>query len=195
MKKPTNWRMEKPQKWLKKDSSIILTSEEPKVAKEKKLTHVNETGTANMVDVGSKPNTERIAEAKAEVYMQGETIALIRDNSFDKGDVIATARIAGIMAAKETSKLIPLCHPLPISQVKVDIQLDEENNSVKIASTVKTNGKTGVEMEALTGASVTALTIYDMCKAVDRGMNFRVWLATKSGGQSGKFAFEPPFSK
>jgi molybdenum cofactor biosynthesis protein MoaC len=186
MKKPTNWRMEKPQKWLKKDSSIILTSEEPKVAKEKKLTHVNETGTANMVDVGSKPNTERIAEAKAEVYMQGETIALIRDNSFDKGDVIA---------AKETSKLIPLCHPLPISQVKVDIQLDEENNSVKIASTVKTNGKTGVEMEALTGASVTALTIYDMCKAVDRGMNFRVWLATKSGGQSGKFAFEPPFSK
>jgi cyclic pyranopterin phosphate synthase len=195
MKKPTNWRMEKPQKWLKKDSSIILTSEEPKVAKEKKLTHVNETGTANMVDVGSKPNTERIAEAKAEVYMQGETIALIRNNSFDKGDVIATARIAGIMAAKETSKLIPLCHPLPISQVKVDIQLDEENNSVKIASTVKTNGKTGVEMEALTGASVTALTIYDMCKAVDRGMNFRVWLATKSGGQSGKFAFEPPFSK
>lgn len=165
------------------------------MAKEKKLTHVNETGTANMVDVGSKPNTERIAEAKAEVYMQGETIALIRNNSFDKGDVIATARIAGIMAAKETSKLIPLCHPLPISQVKVDIQLDEENNSVKIASTVKTNGKTGVEMEALTGASVTALTIYDMCKAVDRGMNFRVWLATKSGGQSGKFAFEPPFSK
>jgi cyclic pyranopterin phosphate synthase len=195
MKKPTNWRMEKPQKWLKKDSSIILTSEEPKVAKEKKLTHVNETGTANMVDVGSKPNTERIAEAKAEVYMQRGTIALIRDNSFDKGDVIATARIAGIMAAKETSKLIPLCHPLPISQVKIDIQLDEENNSVKIASTVKTNSKTGVEMEALTGASVTALTIYDMCKAVDRGMNFRVWLATKSGGQSGKVAFEPPFSK
>ena len=165
------------------------------MSKEKKLTHVNETGAANMVDVGSKPNTERIAEAKAEVYMRGETIALIRDNSLDKGDVIATARIAGIMAAKETSKLIPLCHPLPISQVKVEIQLDEENNSVKIASIVKTNGKTGVEMEALIGASIAALTIYDMCKAVDRGMNFRVWLATKSGGQSGEFVFEPPPSK
>jgi cyclic pyranopterin phosphate synthase len=195
MKKRTNWRIGKLQRWLKKDSSIIFTPEEPKVSKEKKLTHVNETGAANMVDVGSKPNTERIAEAKAEVYMQGETIALIRDNSFDKGDVIATARIAGIMAAKETSKLIPLCHPVPISQVKVDIQLDEENNSVKIASIVKTNGKTGVEMEALIGASITALTIYDMCKAVDRSMNFRVWLATKSGGQSGKFVFEPPSSK
>ena len=106
--------------------------------------------------------------------------------------MIATARIAGIMAAKETSKLIPLCHPLPISQVKVDIQLDEENKRVKIASIVITNGKTGVEMEALTGASITALTIYDMCKAVDRSMNFRVWLAAKSGGQSGNFVFEPP---
>jgi molybdenum cofactor biosynthesis protein MoaC len=192
MKKRTNWRIGKPQGWLKKDSSIIFTSEEPKVSTEKKLTHVNKAGAANMVDVGSKPNTERIAEAKAEVYMEEATIALIRDNSFDKGDVIATARIAGIMAAKETSKLIPLCHPLPISQVKVDIQLDEENKRVKIASIVKTNGKTGVEMEALTGASITALTIYDMCKAVDRSMNFRVWLATKSGGQSGNFVSEPP---
>ena len=165
------------------------------MSKAKKLTHVNETGTANMVDVGSKQSTERIAEARAEVFMQEETMALIRDNSFEKGDVIATARIAGIMAVKETSSLIPLCHPLPISQVKLDFQFDENNRNVKIAATVKTNAKTGVEMEALTGVSIAALTIYDMCKAVDRSMHFHVWLASKSGGQSGDFVFDPPSAR
>ena len=106
--------------------------------------------------------------------------------------MISTARIAGIMAAKETSRLIPLCHPLPISQIKIDIDLDEENSCVNVTTMVKTNAKTGVEMEALTAASITGLTIYDMCKAVDRSMNFRVWLASKSGGQSGNFVFDGP---
>jgi len=160
------------------------------VSKGKKLTHVDESGDANMVDVGSKANSERIAEAKADVHMNPETLALILTNSFEKGDVISTARIAGIMAAKETSRLIPLCHPLPISQIKIDINLDEENCCVRITTMVKTNAKTGVEMEALTGASVAALTVYDMCKAVDRSMNFRVWLASKSGGRSGNFVFD-----
>ncbi|MEC7836960.1 MAG: cyclic pyranopterin monophosphate synthase MoaC [Chloroflexota bacterium] len=160
--------------------------------KGKKLTHLDESGAANMVDVGAKPNSERIAEAKAEVHMNPETLALILTNSFEKGDVISTARIAGIMAAKETSRLIPLCHPLPISQIKIDIDLDEENSCVNVTTMVKTNAKTGVEMEALTAASITGLTIYDMCKAVDRNMNFKVWLASKSGGRSGNFVFDSP---
>ena len=162
------------------------------MSKAKKLTHVDESGDANMVDVGAKPISERIAEAKAEVQMNPETLALILTNSFEKGDVVSTARIAGIMAAKDTSRLIPLCHPLPISQIKIDIALDEENSCVHITTMAKTNAKTGVEMEALTGASVAALTVYDMCKAVDRSMNFRVWLASKSGGRSGNFVFDAP---
>jgi len=162
------------------------------VPKRRKLTHVDESGDANMVDVGAKPSSERIAQAKAEVRMHHETLALILTNSFEKGDVISTARIAGIMAAKETSKLIPLCHPLSITQIKIDIELDEEKSCVYITAMVKTDAKTGVEMEALTAASISALTIYDMCKAVDRSMNFRVWLASKSGGQSGTFIFDAP---
>jgi cyclic pyranopterin phosphate synthase len=139
-----------------------------------------------MVDVGDKPVTERTATARARVTMLPATAALIRSGGAKKGDVLGVARIAGIMAAKRTSDLIPLCHPLPISAVTLDLEV--ANDAVEIAATVRTTGQTGVEMEALTAASVAALTVYDMCKSVDRGMRIEaVRLTHKAGGKSGEF--------
>jgi cyclic pyranopterin phosphate synthase len=155
------------------------------------LTHLNPQGEAHMVDVGTKADTQREAIARGTVVMQTETLQLILDGNTPKGDVLATARIAGIMAAKRTSDLIPLCHPLMLSHVGVEITPDEGNNALHIEAAVRTTGKTGVEMEALTAVSVAALTIYDMCKAVDRAMRVtNVRLAEKHGGKSGSIVLE-----
>ena len=152
------------------------------------LTHFDERGNARMVDVGDKDVTERVATAKASVIMQPATLKLIRDKKAAKGDVLAVAQLAGIMAAKKTPDLIPLCHPLALSSVQVTLTLDETRNAVDIEATCKLKGRTGVEMEALTAASVAALTVYDMCKAVDRGMVIsEIRLLHKSGGKSGTF--------
>jgi len=141
-----------------------------------------------MVDVSAKPATVRTATARARVAMQPATLALIRSGTAHKGDVLGVARLAGIMAAKRTSELIPLCHPLPIASVSVDLQADDAAGAVEIAATVRTTGQTGVEMEALTAASVAALTIYDMCKSADRGMRIEAVRVTyKAGGKSGEF--------
>ena len=153
-----------------------------------RLTHLDAEGKAAMVDVGDKDVTERVATAKASIVMQPATLALIRDKKAAKGDVLSVAQLAGIMAAKKTSDLIPLCHPLALSSVQVTLSLDEKRNAVDIEATCKLKGKTGVEMEALTAASVAALTVYEMCKAVDRGMVIeQVKLLHKSGGKSGTF--------
>ncbi len=150
------------------------------------LTHLDAQGRAVMVDVSAKPETVRTATARVIVRMLPATLALIRGGTAQKGDVLGIARLAGIMAAKRTSDLIPLCHPLPISAVTVDLELSDEG--VEIAATVRTTGRTGVEMEALTAASIAALTIYDMCKAVDRGMRVDdLRVVQKSGGASGVF--------
>ncbi|MEK9968638.1 MAG: cyclic pyranopterin monophosphate synthase MoaC [Ferrovibrio sp.] len=153
-----------------------------------KLTHLNEAGEAHMVDVSAKAETERVATAGARVLMQKATLDLILSGQAAKGDVLATARIAGIMAAKKTSDLIPLCHPLALSQVTVELTADPSAHAIDIVATCKLKGRTGVEMEALTAVSVAALTIYDMVKAVDRGMQITdVRLLHKSGGKSGDF--------
>lgn len=153
-----------------------------------KLTHIDESGAARMVDVSDKEMTERVAVAGGRVIMEPATLALIESGDAKKGDVLATARIAGIMAAKRTHELIPLCHPLALSQVMVDLELDSEMSSVEVTATVRLTGKTGVEMEALTAVSVACLTIYDMVKAVDRGMRISdIRLIHKSGGKSGTF--------
>jgi len=150
------------------------------------LTHFDESGNAHMVDVGAKDMTERVATAHATIVMQPATLKLIRDKKAAKGDVLTVAQLAGIMAAKKTPDLIPLCHPLALSSVAVVLTLDEARNAVDIEATCKLKGRTGVEMEALTAASVAALTVYDMCKAVDRGMVIsEVKLLHKSGGKSG----------
>jgi cyclic pyranopterin phosphate synthase len=150
------------------------------------FSHFDVHGQAAMVDVGAKPVTERIATARARVAMQPGTATLIRSGGARKGDVLGVARIAGIMAAKRTSELIPLCHPLPISAVSLELTVAED--AVEIAATVRTTGQTGVEMEALTAATVAALTVYDMCKSVDRGMRIEaVRLTHKAGGKSGEF--------
>jgi cyclic pyranopterin monophosphate synthase len=156
-----------------------------------KLTHLDATGNAHMVDVSDKHITSRSATAKAQVLMLPETLALIIGGAATKGDVLATARIAGIMAAKKTHELIPLCHPLLITKVSVDFVTNEKTSSIEISATVRVEGKTGVEMEALTACSVAALTLYDMCKAVDRGMKITdLRLTEKSGGKSGTFTAE-----
>ena len=156
-----------------------------------RLTHLDEQGNARMVDVGRKPETEREAVARGAVSMQENTLALIKSGGVEKGDVLSVARIAGIMAAKRTAELIPLCHPLPLDQVDVDFELNESSSEVRITATARTTAKTGVEMEALTAVSVAALTIYDMCKAVDRGMRIEgVRLVRKQGGQSGEIVLE-----
>lgn len=157
---------------------------------EQQLTHLNEKGEARMVDVGEKQVTRREATAQAVVCMQAETLRMITDGIMPKGDVFACARIAGIMAAKKTSDLIPMCHPIPIEKVEVGIEPFDETH-VRIISTARCSHKTGIEMEALTAASVAALTIYDMCKAVDRGMVIEhVMLLGKSGGRSGTYQRE-----
>ena len=154
----------------------------------KKLTHFDGTGNARMVDVGDKDVTERVAVACASVTMQAATLKLIATKKAKKGDVLAVAQLAGIMAAKKTPDLIPLCHPLALNSVDVKLSLDPKRRAVDIEATCKLKGKTGVEMEALTAASVAALTVYDMCKAVDRGMVIEeVKLLHKSGGKSGTF--------
>jgi cyclic pyranopterin monophosphate synthase len=152
------------------------------------LTHLNAAGEAHMVDVSAKAETARVASAGARVRMQKETLQLILSGQAKKGDVLATARIAGIMAAKRTHELIPLCHPLALSQVTVELTPNEADSAVDIVATCKLSGKTGVEMEALTAASVAALTVYDMAKAVDRGMQITdIRLLHKSGGKSGDY--------
>ena len=158
---------------------------------ERRLSHLDERGQANMVDVGHKPDTAREAIARGVVHMQPATLAMIASGEAPKGDVIATARIAGIMAAKRTSELIPLCHPLMLSRIAVEIRPDASGSALELEATVRTTGKTGVEMEALTAVSVAALTIYDMCKAVDRGMRITdIRLAEKRGGKSGEIVLE-----
>jgi cyclic pyranopterin phosphate synthase len=150
------------------------------------LSHIDESGKAHMVDVGAKPETERIARAEGEVRMRAETFALIRAGALKKGDVLTVAQVAGIMAAKKTSELIPLCHPIPLSQVQVELTLDADLPGVRITATARTHGKTGAEMEALTAVSVAALTIYDMAKAAEKTMVIgAIRLVEKHGGQSG----------
>jgi cyclic pyranopterin phosphate synthase len=151
------------------------------------LTHFDAAGNAAMVDVGGKPETDRAATAKVLVVMQPATLRMILEGAAKKGDVFGVARLAGIMGAKRTADLIPLCHPLPITAVTVDLAAEGED-TVAITATVKTTGRTGVEMEALTAASIAALTVYDMCKAVDRGMRVEgLRVVEKSGGKSGHF--------
>jgi cyclic pyranopterin phosphate synthase len=153
-----------------------------------RLTHIDASGHAVMVDVTDKPVTERTATARGRVAMARATLALITGGEVKKGDVLGTARLAGIMAAKRTSDLIPLCHPLPLSSVTLDLVPSADGSGIDIAATVRTTGRTGVEMEALTAVSVAALTIYDMCKAVDRAMRIEaVRVVQKSGGASGDF--------
>lgn len=155
------------------------------------LSHVDSQGRARMVDVSEKAVTIREAAAGAEVHMRPETLALVQSGGMPKGDVLAVARVAGIMAAKRTPDLIPLCHPLAITGVTVELAPDEARSVITIRATVRCTGVTGVEMEALTAASVAALTLYDMCKAVDRGMRIdNVRLLRKSGGRSGKIVLE-----
>ncbi|MCG8414275.1 MAG: cyclic pyranopterin monophosphate synthase MoaC [Pseudomonadales bacterium] len=152
------------------------------------LTHLDKDGNANMVDVGDKAASERIATASGYVKMAASTLQLIADGGHKKGDVLSVARIAGIQAAKQCSQLIPLCHPLMLNSVKVDLELDSNSNRVNITATCRVHGKTGVEMEALTAVSVSALTIYDMCKAVDKDMVLGgICLQEKSGGRSGHY--------
>tara|TARA_B110000908_G_scaffold74470_1_gene89729 strand:- start:303 stop:785 length:483 start_codon:yes stop_codon:yes gene_type:complete len=156
-----------------------------------KLTHINANGEAQMVDVSDKNNTAREAKAGARVVMKAETLDLIVSGSHEKGDVLAVARIAGIQAAKKCSDLIPLCHPLMLSKVSVELTPNSKKNCIDIIATAKLNGKTGVEMEALTAASIAALTVYDMCKAVDRFMLIdNVQLLEKKGGKSGHWVLE-----
>ena len=153
------------------------------------LTHIDAQGNAVMVDVGAKAVTERIAEAKGAIVMAKETMALIENCGFKKGDVLTIAQLAGIMGAKRTSDLIPLCHPLALTSVRVELAPNASLPGVEITATCKLSGKTGVEMEALTAVSVAALTVYDMCKAVDRGMVIRdIRLTHKAGGKSGQFS-------
>jgi cyclic pyranopterin phosphate synthase len=155
------------------------------------LTHIGASGEAHMVDVGDKAETSRSATAEGYVRMLPETLALIREGNAKKGDVIGTARLAGIMAAKKTSDLIPLCHPLMLTKVVVDITEDETLPGLRVTATAKLTGKTGVEMEALTAASVACLTIYDMAKAVDRAMEIGgIRLLEKTGGKSGTYRAE-----
>ncbi|NKB57033.1 MAG: cyclic pyranopterin monophosphate synthase MoaC [Alphaproteobacteria bacterium] len=152
------------------------------------LTHFDGDGNAVMVDVSAKDETERTATAAGSVFMLPETVRLIVEGGVKKGDVLSVARLAGIMGAKKTPDLIPLCHPLALSSVKVDLSADPDRNAIDITATCKLKGRTGVEMEALTAVSVAALTVYDMCKAVDRGMRIAdIRLTHKAGGKSGTY--------
>ncbi|MFO1036597.1 MAG: cyclic pyranopterin monophosphate synthase MoaC [Geminicoccaceae bacterium] len=155
------------------------------------LTHIDRAGNAVMVDVTEKDVTERTATAEGRVLMEPETLQQITGQRMKKGDVLAVAQLAGIMGAKRTADLVPLCHPLPLSSVKVDLQPETEPAGVRITATCKVTGRTGVEMEALTAVSVAALTVYDMCKAIDRGMRIEgIRLLHKAGGRSGDYRAE-----
>lgn len=156
-----------------------------------KLNHFNDQGQAHMVDVSNKETTSRVAVAKARILMNSNTLEIIKNGDAKKGDVLGIARTAVIMAAKKTADLIPLCHPLPITNVNINLRIEPSNNSVEIEATVKTNGQTGVEMEALTAANITALTIYDMVKAIDKTMKITDLRVTfKDGGKTGQFVCE-----
>ncbi|MGB8839949.1 MAG: cyclic pyranopterin monophosphate synthase MoaC [Aliidongia sp.] len=156
------------------------------------FTHFDAEGKAAMVDVSGKAETDRVATAQGRITMRPETLALIRDHAVEKGDVLSVARLAGIMGAKRTPDLIPLCHPLALSSVRVELTLAPEENAVLIEATCRLVGRTGVEMEALTAVAVAALTVYDMCKAADRGMVIgAIRLIAKSGGKSGVWQAEP----
>ena len=156
-----------------------------------RLTHFDESGAAHMVDVSDKDITSRIAVARGRITMQPATLAMITAGTAKKGDVLGVARLAGIMGAKKTSELIPLCHPLPITKVTVDLTPDADSDSVLIEATVKTTGQTGVEMEALTAVNIAALTVYDMVKAVDKSMQITdVRVSLKDGGKSGRYEAE-----
>jgi cyclic pyranopterin phosphate synthase len=155
------------------------------------FTHIDKDGNAIMVDVSDKSQTERIAKAKGSVVMQPKTLALIMNGGLKKGDVLGVAQLAGIMGAKQTPNLIPLCHPLALTSVKVELICNPDTNAVDITATCKLKGRTGVEMEALSAVSIAALTIYDMCKAIDKGMHLTdIRLVHKSGGKSGVFEAE-----
>jgi cyclic pyranopterin phosphate synthase len=157
----------------------------------KELSHMDEQGRPKMVDVSGKPESQRLAIARGLVRMQAATFERIKEGQIAKGDVLAVAQLAGIMAAKKTSSLIPLCHPIFIDEVKIDFELDGKNSAVAITATVKSTGRTGVEMEALTATAVTALTIYDMVKGIDRGARIEnIRLVHKSGGKSGDITLE-----
>ena len=157
----------------------------------RRLSHLDKSGRARMVDISAKSDTAREAVARGNVRMKPQTLALIQSGGVAKGDVLAVARLAGVMAAKRTHELIPLCHPLLLTDINVQITPDETESTLHIEATVRTTGKTGVEMEALTAVTVAALTVYDMCKAVDRGMRIEgVRLARKRGGKSGDIALE-----
>jgi cyclic pyranopterin phosphate synthase len=157
----------------------------------KDLSHLDEKGRARMVDISSKRVTARTAEARASISMERETLDLILGDGIEKGDVLGTARIAGIMAAKKTSELIPMCHPIAITSVELDFKVDKKASTITAVATTRTRDRTGVEMEALTAASVAVLTVYDMCKAVDRSMTITsVQLVKKSGGRSGTYIRE-----
>ena len=153
-----------------------------------KLTHFDSNGNAIMVDVSEKNITKRVAIAKGKIYVNKAVIDAILSNSVEKGDVLGVARVAGIMGVKKTSELIPMCHPLMITKCSIDFDVNEEKNYIEAVCTAKVNGKTGVEMEALTGVNIALLTIYDMCKAIDKTMEItEVHLARKTGGKSGDF--------
>ncbi|WP_330924505.1 cyclic pyranopterin monophosphate synthase MoaC [Candidatus Sororendozoicomonas aggregata] len=152
------------------------------------LTHTDDTGKAQMVDVGEKPVTEREARAEAFISMMPETLELVTNNRLKKGDVLVVARIAGIQAAKQCAQLVPLCHPLMLSYISVDFELQPVHNRIRVKTCCRLNGKTGVEIEALTAASVAVLTVYDMCKAADKGMTIDgLRILEKSGGRSGHY--------
>ncbi len=160
------------------------------------LTHLDKAGRARMVDVGAKPDSERMAIARGEVHMQRATLELIRSKALKKGDVLTVAQIAGISAAKRASELIPLCHPLPLTHVEVNLTLDDDLPGVQIAATVRTVGKTGVEMEALAAVAVAALTVYDMAKSAERSMRIQnIRLVEKRGGRSGDVVNEQEENK
>jgi cyclic pyranopterin phosphate synthase len=157
-----------------------------------KLTHFNQQGEAHMVNVGEKPVSHRVAVADGRIRMQSETLQLIRSRGHKKGDVLGIARIAGIMGAKKTSDLVPLCHPLALTSVEIDFVIEEAPPAVYCKAIAETHGQTGVEMEALTAVQIALLTIYDMCKAVDRGMVLQdIALLSKHGGKSGTWTREP----
>ena len=163
----------------------------PNIRRDDALSHLDDQGRVSMVDVGNKPVTQREAVARGQVLMQPETLRLIREGLMKKGDVLTIAQLAGIMGAKQTSQLIPLCHPLPLNKVDVELELNDDDSSVGVTALARTSAKTGVEMEALTAVSVAALTVYDMCKAVDRGMRIdAIRVVRKRGGQSGDIDLE-----
>ncbi|MFW6285387.1 MAG: cyclic pyranopterin monophosphate synthase MoaC [Bacillota bacterium] len=160
------------------------------------LTHFNEEGRARMVDVTDKKETQRVAKAQAVVHMKKETLRRILTDTIEKGDVFAVAQVAGVQAAKQTHHLIPMCHPLLLTHVDLAFTPDEKEGTVTIVSTVKLKGTTGVEMEALTAVTTAALTVYDMCKAIDKSMNIQdIHLISKSGGKSGEYRYTPTTNK